>query len=85
MKISFERGYSFISTEEREIGRDAKEKLCYVASDYDTELKSTAESFDKKHMLSDKVARPCSSGFMTKELTVLPPSTVKVKVFAPPG
>ena len=38
-----------------EFGRDVKEKLCYIASDSDTELKSTAESFDKKqtHMLSD--------------------------------
>ena len=55
MKISSERGYSFTTTEEREIGRDAKEKLCYIALDYDTELKSIAESSDKKqiHMLSD--------------------------------
>ena len=35
--------------------RDVKEKLCYLALDYDPELKSTAESSDKKqtHMLSD--------------------------------
>ena len=53
MKISSERGYSFTTTEEREIGRGAKEKLCYIALDNDTELKSTAESSDKKqtHML----------------------------------
>ena len=55
MKILAECGSSFATTEEREIGRDVKEKLCYVASDYDIELKSTAESSDKKqtHMLSD--------------------------------
>ena len=55
MKISSERGYSFTTTEESEIGRDVKEKLCYFALDYDTELKSTAESSDKKqtHMLPD--------------------------------
>ena len=39
----------------REFGRDVKEELCYMAFVYDTELKSTTESFDKKqtHMLSD--------------------------------
>ena len=55
MKISSERGYSFTNTEEREIGRDVKEKLCCIALDNDAELKSTAESSDKKqtHMLSN--------------------------------
>ena len=40
---------------ESEVGRDVKEKLCYIAFDYDTELKLTAESSDKNqtHMLSD--------------------------------
>jgi len=39
----------------RGFGRDVKEKLCYIALVYDTELKSTTESFDKKqtYMLSD--------------------------------
>ena len=55
MKISSVRGYSFTTTEEREIVCDVKEKLCYIALDYDTELESTAESSDKKqaHVLSD--------------------------------
>jgi len=49
MKVLTESRYSFTTTAEREIGRDVKEKLCYVALDYDTALKSTAESSDKEH------------------------------------
>jgi len=54
MKVLTERRYSFTTTAEREIGRDVKEKFCYIAFDYDTELKSTAERSDNQiHMLSD--------------------------------
>jgi len=75
MKCLQEKGYAFTTTAEREIVRDIKEKLCFVAQDYDEELKSVAANADleKEYELPDgQVIKVGEARFKCPELLFKP-------------
>merc|ERR1719516_632426 len=55
MRILVERGYSFTTTAEKEIVRDIREKLAYIATDYNEELNraETSSDMEKDYELPD--------------------------------
>ena len=71
MRISSERGYFFHDHREREVGRAVKEKLCYIAFDYDTETQIDCRMFRQEADVARVFFQPISLALKPAESTTL--------------
>ncbi|XP_064423836.1 actin-1 isoform X3 [Latimeria chalumnae] len=73
MRLLLESGHSFVSTAEKEIVKDIKEKLCYVSLDPNHDMKKKVEEIQKEYKLPDgNVIRIGSQLFRAPETLFLP-------------
>ncbi|XP_072101496.1 actin, macronuclear-like isoform X1 [Mobula birostris] len=73
VRILMEVGHSFISSAEREIVKDIKEKLCYVAIDPQLEMRRRREDVQKEYKLPDgNVIQIQSQRFRAPEILFSP-------------
>jgi len=75
MRILTERGYPFSSRAElraEQIARDVKEKLCYIALDFDTEMKAATRSSDTYELPDGNIITVGSERFRCPEVLFQP-------------
>ncbi|XP_010185401.1 PREDICTED: actin-1-like [Mesitornis unicolor] len=78
MKLLLESGHSFVSTAEREIVRDIKEKLCYVALDPVQEMKKKPEDMRGYKLPDNSIIHVGNQLFRAPE-TLFVPANVGVE------
>jgi actin len=82
IQLLMERGYGFTTSAEREIVRDMKEKLCYIAFDYEKEKMTDMKTnmIERSYELPDgRIIRIGSERFRAPE-TLFKPALVGLEV-----